>query len=305
MNTLTVKNLRKTFKNVVAVDNVSFTVKKGEIFGLLGVNGAGKTTTINILAGLLQQDAGTVSILGSDPAKENEIRNKMNVSTAYFPLSDVLTIRQNLRIYAKLYGVQNPEEKINELLETFELTHLAEARIERLSSGEATRTALCKGLINDPEVLLLDECTVGLDPDIAEKTRQAIKAYHERTQCTILFTSHYMYEVEELCERIAFMEAGKIVTIASAEELKKTIKKHTVEVTVKNHPEKLHALLEEKSITVLHAKQNTIIFEVDWEDEKLYKTLNNIFTKGFHLTNLHVQKPTLDDIFITMARRKK
>src|SRR3989338_8946404 len=172
MNYIDVSNLVKTFREkgriIKAVDNISFSVRKGEIFGLLGPNGAGKSTTINILTGLLEKDSGTVRILGFEPERNWEfVKNNSNVATAYSWLSDVLSIRQNLRVYAKLYGVKNYEQKITELLELFELKDIADRKIIRLSSGENTRAVLCKGLINDPKVLFLDECTVGLDPDIA------------------------------------------------------------------------------------------------------------------------------------------
>ena len=305
-----VNNLRKEFrekrKKVIAVDDVSFAVKHGEIFGLLGVNGAGKTTTINMITGLLKKDAGEIKILGLDPEKNwEEVKNKMNVSTAYFPLSDILTIRQNLRVYAKIYGIRNVEQRIDELLELFELKPLQNRRVIALSSGEKTRTALCKGLINKPSVLFLDECTVGLDPDIAEKTRQIIVDYRKEHDATILFTSHYMHEVEELCDRIAFMDKGKIITIATADELKKTIKKQVIKITVKDKAKELKKFLSSEDVEVLFAEDNTLIFEASYEKDKVYKVLNKIFTKGFLLSDLHIKKPTLDDIFIKFARGRK
>src|SRR3989338_1521984 len=305
MDPLIVSHLSKSFDNIKAVDDVSFSIKKGEIFGLLGVNGAGKTTTINMITGLLEPDKGVIKILGYEPEKNWEfVKNKMNVSTAYFPLSDVLTIKENLRIYAKIYRIKNPEEKINTLLHQFELSKLADRKVRTLSSGEKTRTALCKGLINDPEVLFLDECTVGLDPDIAEKTRRHIQEYQKATDATILFTSHYMHEVEELCGRIAFMDEGKILTIATAEKLKKTIKKFTVEISVKKNVQGLKKLLRDEEVTLLFSQDDTLVFETSYEKDKVYKILNKIFTKGFLLSDLHIKKPTLDDIFIKIARKK-
>ncbi len=308
IDAIEVSGLVKTFRHgkVKAVDGVSFTVKKGEIFGLLGVNGAGKTTTINILTGILKKDKGEIRILGMDPRKDwEEVKPKMNVSTAYYPLSDVLTIRQNLRVYAGIYHVKEPKKKIEHLLEIFELKHLGDRKVRDLSSGEKTRTALCKGLINDPEILFLDECTVGLDPDIAEKTRNIIKEYNKKKGCTIIFTSHYMYEVEELCDRIAFMSKGKIITIATADELKKTIKKQTIAITVKSDVHKLKKFLEDEKVDILTTEDNNIIFEVSSENDKIYKTLNKIFANGFMLQDLHIKRPTLEEIFIKFARSKK
>ena len=309
MNYIEVKNLVKTFrekgKTITAVDGISFSVKKGEIFGLLGPNGAGKSTTINMLTGLLEKDSGTVKILGYEPEANWEyVKNNTNVATAYSWLSDVLSIRQNLKVYARLYGVNNQKEKINEMLELFELKNIADRKVIRLSSGENTRAVLCKGLINSPKVLFLDECTVGLDPDIADKTREIIKEYQKRHDCTILFTSHYMYEVEELCDRIAFMSNGKIVRIDTSSNLKKLIKKHTVEIAVKKNIKLLREFLEEEGVDIIFEKNNSITFEVTTEDDKMYKVISKIFHKGFMLSNLHVKGPTLDDIFIKIARGK-
>jgi ABC-2 type transport system ATP-binding protein len=306
MNTIVVKGLKKSFGKVKAVDNVSLEIKKGEFFGLLGPNGAGKTTLINILTGLLTKDSGTIQILGKDPEKDwEEVKNKVNVSTAYFPLMESLTIRQNLNVFAKVYNLKNPKEKINKLLEEFELTTKADRKVIKLSSGEKTRTSLCKGLLNDPEVLFLDECTAGLDPDIAEKTRNIIKSYQEKHGTTILFTSHYMYEIEELCERIAFMAGGKIITMGTSEELKKLIKDQTIEITVQKGHAELKKLLENEQVDILHAKNNNIIFQVSEGSEKIYTILSKVFKAGFQLSDLHIQKPTLDDIFIKIARDPK
>ncbi|MBI4452127.1 ABC transporter ATP-binding protein [Candidatus Woesearchaeota archaeon] len=309
MNYIEVQNLVKAFKErgkaITAVNNVSFSVRKGEIFGLLGPNGAGKSTTINMLTGLLEKDSGNIKILDFDPDKNWEyVKNNSNVATAYSWLSDVLTIRQNLRVYAKLYGVKNYEHKIDELLEMFELKNVADRKIIRLSSGENTRAVLCKGLINNPKVLFLDECTVGLDPDIADKTRGIIKDYQKKNDCTILFTSHYMYEVEELCGRIAFMSNGKIIRIDTSSNLKKLIKKHTVEIAVKKNIKLLKEFLKTEGVDIVFEKDNSIVFEVTTEEDKMYKVISKIFHKGFMLSNLHVKGPTLDDIFIKIARGK-
>jgi ABC-2 type transport system ATP-binding protein len=308
MKDIDVRKLRKTFtskgKTTVAVDDLSFYVTRGEIFGLLGSNGAGKSTTINMLSGLIKEDSGRIKLLGKDPEKDwEEVKNHVNVSTAYFPLSDVLTVRENLMVYAKIYNIKNAKEKIKELLEIFELSRLANKKVITLSSGEKTRTALCKGLINEPQLLFLDECTVGLDPDIAEKTRRAIKQYHERTGCTILFTSHYMHEVEELCDRIAFMEKGKILTIATSEELKQQVTKHQVDLTMKDGTEEVKELLKEEELTFVGGRENMITFEIDAKGDDVNRILQRIVKQGLNVRDIHIKKPTLDDIFIHFARR--
>lgn len=305
MNTIIVKNLVKNYGKIKALKGVSFSIKEGEFFGLLGPNGAGKTTVINILAGLLEKDSGEVSILGKNPLIESEfIKNKMNVASAYFGLSDILTVKQNLRVYAKLYHVKNVEERINLLLKQLELTKLANTQTIRLSSGELTRVSICKGLINEPEILLLDECTVGLDPHIAEKTRKFIQDYQKDKKATILFTSHYMYEVEELCKRIAFLSEGKLLNIDTANNLKKMIKKQTVEFDFIKTNKGLTKFFKEKNIDVIFTKGNTVVFEVSASDDKLYRTMNSLFKRGFKVKDMRINRPTLNDIFIKIARGK-
>jgi len=310
MTIIKVRKLRKQFKekkNIVkAVNNISFDIKKGEIFGLLGPNGAGKTTTINILTGLINKDSGTVKLFNKNLENDWEyIKNRTNVSTAYYPLSDVLTVHQNLLIYAKIFNIKNPRDKIKDLLEKFELTRLANRQVVKLSSGEKTRAALCKGLINDPEILFLDECTVGLDPDIAQKTRAIIKELQKKHNTTILFTSHYMYEVEELCDRIAFMSNGKIFRIDTAQNLKNIIDKQIVEIIVRKKHKDLLELLEERGLNIILSEKGKIHFEITRSDDKVYKVLNRIFSSGFKLDHLNIKRPTLDDIFIKIARDKK
>jgi len=308
MKALEVKNLRKSYyskgKEFKAVRGVSFDIKEGEIFGLLGPNGAGKSTTINIVSGILKKDAGTVKILGKNPETNHEfVRNNMNVASAYFSLSTALTVNQNLKVYANLFGVQNPQKRIDELLDKLELTKLKQKKTYLLSSGERTKLSLCKGLINNPKLLLLDECTVGLDPDIAEKTRQIIRNYQHEYKTSILFTSHYMYEVEELCNRIAFLDEGKIITIDTTDNIKNLIKEQTVEIEFLKAGSGLKTFLRDKGATVLFMKNNTVKFEITAKGDKLYRLINSLFQRGFKIKKMNIKRPTLDDIFIKLARK--
>lgn len=307
MDPVIIKNLRKTYiykkRCIDAVKGISFNIKKGEIFGLLGPNGAGKSTTINILSGALSKDSGTVKILGKDIEKDREyVRNNMNVSSAYFGLSDILTVYQNLKVYAKLYGIKNEKEKILELLKKFELIYLKDKRTNTLSSGERTRLSLCKGFINNPKVILLDECTVGLDPYIAEKTRQIIKDFQKENNSSILFTSHYMPEVEQLCKRIAFMNHGEIIHIDTSNKLKKIIQNQKVELKILNPNNKLKPFFTEKNINATFKGKSTIILEVNTTGHQLYKTINSLFQRGYKFSDLNIHRPTLDDIFIKITK---
>lgn len=309
MDSIVVKNLVKTYKSkgivTEAVRGISFSIKKGEIFGLLGPNGAGKSTTINILSGVLSKDSGDIKILGKDPQLNHEyVKNQMNVSSAYFGLSDILTVYENLRVYAKLFNVKNPRKKILDLLEKFELTHLKDKRATTLSSGERTRLSLCKGFINNPKVLLLDECTVGLDPYMADKTRKIIREYQKKHNATILFTSHYMPEVENLCTRIAFMNKGRIIKIDSAKNLKKIIKRQSVEMVFINPDDKLKKFFISKKIDVQFKSKSKLLLEVDTEGHDLYRIINSLFSRGYKMKDLTIHKPTLEELFIKITKEK-
>ena len=219
-----VKNLKKSYGKTEALRGISFDVKQGEIFGLLGPNGAGKTTAIDILAGLLTKDSGEVKILGKEP---EEVKQEMNIVSSDTWLTGIMSVYENLKVYGKLYGIKDLDYKIGFLLKLFEISELRNAQYQKLSSGQKTRVNLCKGLINNPRVLLLDECTNGLDPDIADKTRKIIKKLKNKT--SILYTSHNMLEVEQLCDRIAFLQRGKIAWVGSAKKLIRIHKKKTLE----------------------------------------------------------------------------
>ncbi|MDP3741650.1 MAG: ABC transporter ATP-binding protein [bacterium] len=217
-NIIEVKNLTKVYspkKNPVhALSGISFEVKQGEIFGLLGVNGAGKSTTLNIMIGLLSCSSGSVKIFGQDFfAFEEQIKQKMNIATAYADLANNLTVYRNLKIYALMYKVKNYDEKINHLLATFGIAAHRNKWVADLSAGEKTRVNLCKSLINDPSLLLLDEPTASLDPSIAARVRELILGYQKKQKMTVLLTSHNMAEVEQICDRVAFLHKGEIYMI--------------------------------------------------------------------------------------------
>ncbi len=302
---LEVKGLEKSYGKFKVVKGISFSIKEGEIFGLLGPNGAGKSTTINMITGVLAKDSGSIKILGKTLEEDWEfVKNNMNVSSAYFNLSGILTINQNLTVYAKLYNVKNIQAKIDRLLEDFELMSHKNKLAENLSSGQRTRLNLCKGLINEPKLLLLDEATIGLDPDIAEKTRRLILEYQKRTNCSILFTSHYMGEIEQMCDRIAFLGDGKIIKVDTVANLKKMIKKQQVEIDFIKSNKKLKELFLEKDINIIIEDDNRIIFEIDAHGDKLYRLMSSLFKRGHFVRNMHIKRPTLDDIFIKIARKK-
>lgn len=296
---LKVDRLKKKYGKVEALKGVSFEIKKGEIFGFLGPNGAGKSTTINILAGLLDKDSGNVKILGKEIS---DAKGDMNIANAYSHLSGILTVNQNLKVFGKLYSVENIQKKIDKLLKDFEIEDLKNRKVHTLSSGQSTRVNLCKGLLNNPKVLLLDECTVGLDPIIAQKTRQIIKRYNEEHNTSILFTSHIMHEVEELCDRVAFISKGKILTVGSPAKLRGLIKKQRVDIKFFKQVKSVEKFFKKLNVDIVYLKKNRIIFEMDDASKKIQKIMEPLIKKGFKIRDIHIRKPNLGDVFVKIAK---
>ena len=209
---LAVRGLRKAYGPTVAVDGVSFEVRQGEILGLLGPNGAGKTTTINMVLGVLAPDAGTIGIDGLDLAtRRSEAIELTNFAAVYAPLPGNLTVEQNLRVFGMLYGVAGLKARIAELLGAFDLERFRRTRCGVLSSGEQTRVSLAKAMLNRPRLLLLDEPTASLDPATAREVRARIREAATRGTGGVLWTSHNMYEVAEVCDRVLFLSKGRIL----------------------------------------------------------------------------------------------
>ena len=303
MPLLEIYDLRKRYGSVEAIKGLSLAVERGEFFGLLGPNGAGKSTTINILLGLILADGGKIRIFGEDfVTRQTAIRRRMNVAAAFTSLSGVLTVRENLKVYGNIYGVKNPNAKIDELLERFEITDLANRKLQYLSSGQHTRVTLCKGLINDPELLLLDECTVGLDPDIAEKTRRALQQFQQEKQTTVIFTSHNMNEVEELCGRIAFLSKGEILRIDTANHIKKLIPQQVVEIRFHSEADVTMVRQLDGHPQAVHAGDSTLRFVLDDPERQLDTLLRRLTQTGGRIIDVHITRPTLEDVFIKVAR---
>jgi ABC-2 type transport system ATP-binding protein len=209
---LDVSALRKQYGGVIALDGVSFTVRRGEIVGLLGPNGAGKTTTINMILGVLEPSSGRVTIDGIDLAKARATAlRRTNFAAVYAALPGNLTVYQNLRFFGLLYSIEGLSARIEALIDQFDLASLRNTKCGVLSSGEQTRAALAKALINEPKLLLLDEPTASLDPSAAQIIRETIKSFAAQRGCGILWTSHNMHEVQGVCDRVLFLSRGKVL----------------------------------------------------------------------------------------------
>ena len=222
---INVKNLSKKFNNYVAVSNINFSLDKNKTLGLLGPNGCGKTTSIGMMLGLITPSSGEVLINGRNVNNVNrdDLLSKMNFASPYIELPKKLTVRQNLEVYGRLYGVKDLKNRISEISEDLDLNDFLAKKTGELSSGQKNRVSLAKSLINKPEVLFLDEPTASLDPDIGDFVRNYIEAYKSKNNITILLASHNMKEVERLCDTVIMMKKGAIVDRGTCKDL---INKH-------------------------------------------------------------------------------
>ena len=219
-----INNLSKMYKNILAVKNINFKISKGSIIGLLGPNGCGKSTTIGMMLGLIKPTSGEVLINNKNIEKDRtDLLQKMNFISPYIELPKKLTIEENLKVYGRMYGVKNLKDKIAELMEKLNLVEFKKRKTGELSSGQKNRVSLAKALINDPEILLLDEPTASLDPDVGDYVRGIIENFASNNKKTILIASHNMNEVERLCDEVLMMKNGQIIDKGKSVDL---IKNH-------------------------------------------------------------------------------
>lgn len=214
------QDVTKYYEEVLAVDRVSFSIRRGSICALLGGNGAGKTTLLSMLLGLLLPTGGRLSVLGTDMCRHRyQVLQRINFSSPYVDLPQRLTVRENLQVYGRLYGLRQLQQRLAELAELLDIRCFMNRAYGSLSAGQKTRVALAKSLLNQPDVLLLDEPTASLDPDTADNMRQLLRDYQRSSGATLLMASHNMLEVERLCDDVIMLRAGRVVDRGSPQLL--------------------------------------------------------------------------------------
>ena len=308
-NAIELRSLRKEFKVIggkfTAVDGISFTVKEGEIFGLLGPNGAGKTTTISMLTTILSKTSGSVKIYGFDVVKEKEkVRELIGIIFQDPSLDDELTARENLDFHARLYGVkENKKSIIEDVLKLVELEAYADRQVKTFSGGMKRRLEIARGFIHHPKVLFLDEPTIGLDPQTRRKIWSYIIKLNKEKNLSIILTTHYMEEADELCDRIAIIDHGKIIKMGTPEDLKGSFGGDVIRIGTKEK-KKLHALLKTVS-GIKNIKESETGIEISGNDgSRLMPIIAKAANKNkLEIDYMTVKRPTLEDVFIGLTGR--
>jgi len=301
MEIVEIEGLTKKFGKLVAVDNISFSVPEGEIFGFLGPNGAGKTTTINILCTLLKPNGGKASVNGYDVVKERrKVQRSIGLVFQDPTLDDYLTAEQNLRFHAYAYGVPASirEKRIRTLLELVELEDRRKSRVSTYSGGMKRRLEIARGLLHHPKVLFLDEPTLGLDPQTRNRIWEYVLALRQQEDLTIFLTTHYMDEAEN-CDRIAVIDHGRIVALDTPDNLKDALGGDVVTLEAKDTQGAIVELKNKYNISP-EITDGTVTFSVPHGDTFLPE-----FVKGFQsgLLSISVRRPTLDDVFLKLTGR--
>jgi ABC-2 type transport system ATP-binding protein len=305
------RDLAKTFRSgwprrrrTDALRGASLQVPRGAIFGLLGPNGAGKTTLLSILATLLLPDSGSATILGHDVVREAfALRRRLNMASGNASFVWSLRPAEVLAFYGRLYGLSGKRlrRKTDELIERFELGPHRKTEYNELSTGLKQRVALAKALLNDPEVLFLDEPTLGLDPDVSIRIRAQIAALRREQGTTIILTTHYMREAEELCDTIAFIKNGRILAQGTADALKRQIRIGEV-ISLRLDPPVVQGLGELAGVLQLHTRGERVECTVDAAEKRLPEILRWLHEQGVLVRDCQVTEPDLEEVFVELSR---
>ena len=305
------RDLAKTFRNgwlrrrtTEALRGVTLAVPRGAIYGLLGPNGAGKTTLLSILATLLLPDSGSARILGHDVVTDSlAVRARVNMASGNASFVWSLRPAEVLSFYGRLYGLHGRKlrARVAELLETFELRDHARTEYNELSTGLKQRLAFAKALLNEPEVLFLDEPTLGLDPDVSIRIRARVAALRRERGTTVILTTHYMREAEELCDEIAFIKGGRILAQGTSDALKRQMRLGDV-IALRLDPAEPAGLAGLPGILEVRTRQDRLECTVDAADKRLPEILRWLHEQGVVVRDCQVREPELEEVFVELAR---
>jgi ABC-2 type transport system ATP-binding protein len=302
---LSVRELKKSYGSFTAVDRLSFDMSEGEILGLLGPNGAGKTTTIQMLLTVLEPTSGRIEYFGRDlKGHRSELLQQVAFASTYVKLPSRLSVNENLDVYGRLYGLTAAERKhrIDKFLKFFGAKQLGIKSTGSLSAGQMTRVMLAKAFLSYPRVALLDEPTASLDPDIALEVRAFVQEQRREHNVAILFTSHNMPEVSEVCDRVMFLQHGKIVAVDKPEKLAASVSTARVELLVGDGLKRTCEFAQKKG-WLCSIDQRSVTIAVD--EDRIAELLSGLAAAGVSYSQISIQKPTLEDYFLQLARESK
>jgi ABC-2 type transport system ATP-binding protein len=293
-----IRNINKKYGDLQALDDVNLDIKKGEFFGLLGPNGAGKSTLIGILGGLVKKNSGSVTVLGKDIIKNyRETKKSLGIVPQEITFDPYFTVRETLEIHSGYFGIKDNDEKIDELLEALSLTDKAEIGPRQLSGGMKRRLLIAKALVHDPEIIVLDEPTAGVDVELRNSLWEYVISLNEEGK-TIILTTHYLEEAEALCDRIAIMNKGKIVKVDTKENLINSIDKKLIKI---QFAEAAHGLDEELLEIDFNLKNNKREIEIETARQDLDKILKKINDLNLEIVDIDIESAKLEDVFIKLT----
>lgn len=304
---LEIKNVVKRYKDVIAVDNVSLSIKEGEIFGLLGPNGAGKTTIINTILGLTRTDAGEIKMFGKDfNSYELEIKKNVGVVPQDIAVFEDLSAYENVIFFGKLYGLKDGllKERAKQALEFTGLWDKRKEFPKKFSGGMKRRLNIACAIVHQPKLIIMDEPTVGIDPQSRNQILESVKAFNKNGS-TIIYTSHYMEEVEEICTAITIMDHGRVIAAGTKEELKDLVStEEVVEIEIRNLNYSLIDNLKKINKVKETAFENgKLTVTSESNSANLGEIINSISGSGCEILSLNIQKPTLETVFLTLTGR--
>lgn len=304
MNVIEINSLVKKFGDYTAVDDLSLAIKKGEIFGLLGPNGAGKSTTINMICGLLYPTGGTISILGGSIDKN---KSRLGIVPQNIALYDKFTAYENIKFFGELYGLRGKDLKngIERALEYTGLLDVKKKKAKEFSGGMLRRLNIACALIHDPEIIIMDEPTVGIDPQSRNHILGTVKELNKRG-VTVVYTTHYMEEVEAICERIAIIDKGKIIALGTKNELKELVDDNSNFEIVVDNPLKIseEELTGIEGVYQVQILENKLVIESDRNKENLNLILDKLLEKGIKIRDIDHKEVSLETVFLTLTGRK-
>ncbi len=307
MPIISVKNLKKYYKDVKAVDDISFDVNEGEIFGFLGPNGAGKTTTIKMLVTLLKPTEGTAKVVDDDINKDpDKVRRNIGIVFQDPALDDRLTGKENLDFHARMYGMKKEkrEERVKEVLKLVDIEEKANILVKNYSGGMKRRLEIARGLMHYPKVLFLDEPTLGLDPQTRRSVWDYIKNLNEKEKITIFLTTHYMEEADYLCNRVAIIDHGKVLVIDTPLKLKSQIGKDVITIGCSNGVVCADSLKKEEWVESIKVHDSSVTIGTKEIEKKLPLIIKMAEENNIEINSIDIRKPTLEDVFLYYTGKK-